>query len=282
MSERDSASGVFTLGQEPFATLSGGALLRQAREARGLQLGTLSLSLKVSVKKLEAIEADRFDLLPDIVFARALVSSMCRHLKIDSSPILALLPPTASPSLKSDESGINTPFHAASYVSIWAHLNKRTFWGVIALLVVSGLIFALSSKTLNMSGVHAPTSGLTQIPPPLQKLTVAASDVTPSLQAVSAPNFFNASASIVPGSGATTGAVVFSSHGLAWIEVIDAKGVVQVRKTLANGEVVGASGPAPLSVVVGKVDSVEVSVFGRPFDLTHVAKDNVARFEVKP
>jgi cytoskeleton protein RodZ len=281
MNERDSASGVFTLGQEPFVTLSGGALLRQAREAKGLQLGALSVSLKVSVKKLEAIEADRFDLLPDIVFARALVSSMCRHLKIDSSPILALLPPTASPSLKTDESGINTPFHVASNISLWAHLNKRTF-GVVVLLVVAGLIFAFSSKTLDMSGVRAPGSSLSQMTPSLQKSTLAASDATHSLQALPVPSFFNASTNIVPGSGAISGAVVFKSHGVSWIEVIDANGFIQVRKTLANGEVVGASGPAPLSVVVGKVDSVEVSVFGRPFDLTQFAKDNVARFEVKP
>ena len=47
---------------------SAGMLLRQAREAAGVHIGALSVSLKVPVKKLEALEADRHDLLPDAVF----------------------------------------------------------------------------------------------------------------------------------------------------------------------------------------------------------------------
>ncbi|UUZ68449.1 helix-turn-helix domain-containing protein [Polaromonas sp. P2-4] len=49
---------------------SAGTLLRDAREAAGLHIATLAVSLKVPVKKLEALEQDRFDLLPDLVFAR--------------------------------------------------------------------------------------------------------------------------------------------------------------------------------------------------------------------
>ena len=64
-------------------------------------------------------------------------------------------------------------------------------------------------------------------------------------------------------------------------QVVDAKGGVQVRKNMAEGEQIGASGAAPLSVVIGRADAVQVQVYGKPFDLTRVAKDNVARFEVK-
>jgi len=69
--------------------------------------------------------------------------------------------------------------------------------------------------------------------------------------------------------------------GPSWVEVVDARGTVQVRKTLSAGEVVGASGVLPLSVVVGRADAMEVQVHGKPFDLPRVSKDNVARFEVK-
>ena len=86
---------------------------------------------------------------------------------------------------------------------------------------------------------------------------------------------------MVPGSGATTGMLVFKARGSSWVEVVDATGVVQVRKTMIDGEVVGASGVMPLSVVVGRADTTEVQVRGKPFDLTRIAKDNVARFEVK-
>ena len=41
------------------------------------------------MRKLEALEDDRYDQLPDAVFARALASSVCRTLKVDPQPVLA-------------------------------------------------------------------------------------------------------------------------------------------------------------------------------------------------
>jgi cytoskeleton protein RodZ len=77
------------------------------------------------------------------------------------------------------------------------------------------------------------------------------------------------------------GLVLFKAKGPAWVEVVDAKGVVQLRKTLSAGEAVGASGVLPLSVVVGRVDALDVEVRGKAFSMASVVKDNVARFEVK-
>ncbi|MDB5966089.1 MAG: hypothetical protein JWQ72_2589, partial [Polaromonas sp.] len=80
-------------------TPSAGSLLRRAREAAGLHIAALALALKVPVKKLEALEADRYDELSDAVFVRALAASVCRNLKIDPAPVLQRLPATATPRL---------------------------------------------------------------------------------------------------------------------------------------------------------------------------------------
>ena len=66
--------------------------MRSARENAGVHLGVLSVNLKVSIKQLEALEADQFQHLPEPVFARALAAKVCRFLKIDSEPVLALMP----------------------------------------------------------------------------------------------------------------------------------------------------------------------------------------------
>jgi cytoskeleton protein RodZ len=50
---------------------------------------------------------------------------------------------------------------------------------------------------------------------------------------------------------------------------------------MTDGETVAASGVIPLSVVVGRADTTEVQVRGKPLDMTRIAKDNVARFEVR-
>ena len=51
---------------------SAGRLLREAREKQGLHIAALAAAIKVSPKKLELLESDRFDELPDATFTRAL------------------------------------------------------------------------------------------------------------------------------------------------------------------------------------------------------------------
>lgn len=92
--------------------VTAGALLRRAREATGLHIATLAVSLKVPVRKLEALEADRYEELSDAVFVRALASSVCRTLKIDPQPVLERLPQGGKPRLVQDRDGINAPFRA--------------------------------------------------------------------------------------------------------------------------------------------------------------------------
>ena len=79
----------------------------------------------------------------------------------------------------------------------------------------------------------------------------------------------------------STGIVVFKTSAPSWIEVVDARGVVQFSRTVEPGEPVGASGPLPLSVSIGRAEVTEVQVRGQPFPLDSVSKQGVARFEVK-
>jgi len=80
----------------PLPPRSPGGIMRSAREKAGLHLAVLSVNLKVSIKQLEALEADQFQHLSEPVFARALAAKVCRFLKIDSGPVLALMPQMTS------------------------------------------------------------------------------------------------------------------------------------------------------------------------------------------
>ena len=297
---------------KPVIMVSAGKMLKNAREAQGLHIAALAVSLKVPVKKLEALESERFDLLTDTVFIRALASSVCRTLKIDALPVLALLPQTVAPRLKTDESGINTTFRGAEDrfgVAFFGQLSKPMVLVVIALLLGTFLLaifpFAeqavvvivpkvapiAESLSLPPLAVPARTSERSSIVEPIaMNQTVvdvqsSAGEVAPTGKAIDAAPPVKLSSdvnvAVVSGSGAMTGIVVLKAGGPSWVEVTDANGVVQVRKTLRDGEIVGASGVVPLSVVVGRADTTQVQVHGRPFDLTSIAKDNVARFEVK-
>ena len=80
----------------PLAPTSPGALIKAAREKEGLHLAILSVNLKVSVKQLEALEADQFEKLIEPVFARALAAKVCRMIKLDPTQVLSLMPVAAN------------------------------------------------------------------------------------------------------------------------------------------------------------------------------------------
>ncbi len=96
-------------------TSSAGALLRGYRQAHGVELEVMAKALRVSVVKLEALENNQLDALPDIMFARALSLAVCRHLKTDANPVLALLPEQDANRLATkSERGLDFPLERPS------------------------------------------------------------------------------------------------------------------------------------------------------------------------
>jgi cytoskeleton protein RodZ len=296
--------------QEHAASLAGtsaaaaGAMLREAREAAGVHIAAMAVSLKVPVKKLEALEAGRLDLLPDAVFARGLAASICRGLKLDPQPVLELLPQNASARNTSVvPPAINAPFNAASG-DTGSRAQVKMSPTAIAVLVL--LLGALVIYFLPVSHKQTASDGSASEPvvatqPPVENpapgapVAVGAEPVPGAAQPVTSPPAATtalatpapaASAAAAPGA-AVAGAndpsqlLVFVARAESWVQVTDAKGVTPVRKTLQAGETVTAGGALPLAVVVGRIEAVDVQVRGKTMDLTPIAKNNVARFEVK-
>lgn len=287
------------------AAVSAGALLREARERAGVHIGALAVGLKVPVKKIEALESDRLDLLPDAVFARALASSIARTLKADPAPILAALPQgqTRGFEVGGMVSPIKTDAGTHSVVGALMGILRKP-----AVLIGSVLVIgALALVFVPMS--EAPTSNQALTLPSTDSLAAAqaGSDAAANLPKVASNDSpmgmagqLGLPATALPDSGKPTdaamalgsgvevqaksgnsGLIVLNASGLTWVEVTDAAGVVQLRKTLNAGENASAGGSLPLKVVVGRVDSTQVQVRGKPFDMAPFGKDNVARFEVR-
>lgn len=288
-----------------------GALLRRAREAAGLHVAALAVSLKVPVRKLEALEDDRWDVLSDAVFVRALASTVCRTLKIDPQPVLDRLPQTGAPRLIENGAGLNAPFRVPgdgtgpSWVD---QLSKPVFLAVFALLLGALVLILLPSMQRRdaaeaAAGPAASPSrpaAVTASPPepgpmvsPVSFAQPVAAVAAASAAVPAAPASAADISAAAPAAGATgaadgaasapaaSGILVFRASSPSWVEVTDAQGVVAVRRLLAAGEAAGASGTLPLQVVIGRVDATEVQLRGKPFDLRPVSRDNVARFEVK-
>ncbi len=289
----------------PVATGSAGAALRVAREAAGLHIGALAVSLKVPVKKLEALEADDLSQLPDAVFARALAASVCRTLKIDPVPILRMLPQLQTPPLQVGSQagspridvqrgfagvpGLSRLSRPVVYTTAVLLLGAMLVWLLPMLnLATPGSGVASDSGQVVSSAPFTPAGSVEAVvdapavpvpapmaPEPAASTPVASASgiamVTPAASAALAQNKMSASDAIL----------VLTTRGSSWVQVVGADGVVHLRKTLAQGESASVNGALPLSVVIGRANEIDVQVRGKPYDLAAVAKDNVARFQIK-
>jgi cytoskeleton protein RodZ len=283
-------------------TETAGSMLRVAREAAGLHVAALAVAMKVPVKKLEALEADRLDLLPDAVFVRALASSVCRNLKIDAAPVLARLPQHDVPRLGDAQRSINTPFHRSGDGRVWALPSsvKQPALVLAMLLVLAALaLWTLPdwysySKEQTEPLVEEAAQATSTVP--AEPFVVPAPDSVAGRSVEVAVPVLAASDAVVAESSTTTVSPVVSDvtpklagdivlmltvRGSSWVEVTDAKGQILVRRNLSSGESVTPVGQLPLSVVVGRADVTDVVVRGKPLDLVGSSRDNVARFEVK-
>lgn len=291
------------------AGMTAGAMLQQARLASGMHIATLASALKIPVYKLEALEGDRFDVFPDVIFVRALASSICRTLKVDAAPVLALLPHGASPRLPADR-GINTAFKDSSTKKskglAMAGASSGARWVplvvVVLLLAAVALVFVPGSignwslsggqqdePRSSGAGVSTP-AGVVQEPPvavdvPAPSAAEPASRVGPSPSAAAGvtepltlPMQPQAAASFASPDAA---AVVVKARGETWVQIRSISGGHSAQRVLQAGQSLSGPGPAPWAVVIGKAAVAEVLVRGEPLELSTIARENVARFEVK-
>ncbi len=311
------------------AGTTAGTLLREARQAAGVHVAALAVALKVPVQKLEALEADRYDVFTDVVFLRALASSVCRTLKVDAAPVLALLPMGAAPRLSVDH-GINASFKdgSARVSGSGGSAVSRSVIAVVLVLLLGALAMVFVPRGLERQSSSAdkaavasapaapaatePAEAAPSAPAASSAVVSAAQPQQPSAPAAiaAAPAPAPAPATPAPATPATATAVpapaaaaavaapaaaalpgaepvaagdvlVITASAPSWVQVRSLSGGGTTQKMLAAGDRLVAAGSPPWAVVVGKADATTVTVRGKPMDLVSIARENVARFEVK-
>jgi len=282
-----------------------GAWLRNARQQRGLHIAALAVMLKVPQAKLEALESDRFDLLPDATFARALATAMCRALKVDPAPVLAMLPSTRDREFDV-RPGLNQPFRERGAGPIdggvLSLVTRPVVWGPALLLIAAAALYWIPAGWLPersdsplvsaASGVAAPAASepaVDFIPAPLAASAPAiAASALPTqlapepvasapLQVRDVPPPPQVAASRAP---ATGDVLRITASADSWVEVADAKGQLLISRVLREGEQQEFAGAAPYKLRVGNVRGTRLEWRGSAVDLAARSTSNVARLEL--
>jgi cytoskeleton protein RodZ len=306
--------------QEPNSArpTTAGGLLRQARQAKGLHIAALAASIKVAQRKLESLEADRLNELPDATFTRALAQTVCRSLKIDAAPVLALLPVASGGRLDQMGEGINAPFRdrpGRGEPTDWGRvLASPAIWGPALVLMAAVGVYFLPSSFLNglqfnqkpvvsvsvaqpAAGVVAPAASVASSPalsagavetvfsaPPLAEAAATPTATSPAAvaAAVSAVgSLASTDVASVPAASPAGGALQLRASAESWIEVQDAKKQMLLSRMLLAGETVRLDGELPLRLKVGNAAGTEVVFRGQAVNLVPATVGNIARLELK-
>jgi len=280
-------------GRPDTAATSAGAWLRNARQQRGLHIAALAVMLKVPQAKLEALEADRHDLLPDATFARALATAMCRALKVDPAPVLALLPRSSDQGLDV-RPGLNQPFRERGTGSVidgraLALLGNPVVWGALLLLVAAAAVYWVPAGWIG-SGAPEPAASAVAFPASAAGVVASAPEEFVAAPAAVPEASAPAAASVPPPvtTSAASAAAPAAADGLrvtatadTWVEVSDARGQILLSRVLPAGEQQDFSGAPPYRLRIGNVSGTRIAWRGAAVDLAAWSKDNVARLELK-
>ena len=290
-------------GAAPNSPGSAGAQLRAARERQGMHVAALAAAIKIPQRKLEALEADRYDDLPDATFARALALTVCRALKIDPTPVLAQLPRIGDKPLPDVAGGLNAPYRErsgrAERPAGFAPLRHPLSWAALLVLLAAALVLwlpdgwwrsllsgsaatpasvaaAASAGMPTLASVGAKTSAL------VEDIVLAASAPASAVvvEVVHASSADPAAASAVA-AAPVAGLAVLRASDASWVEVIDAGGQVLLQRVLQPGESVGLDGRLPLRLKIGNAAVTSLQFRGREVDLAAHTRDNIARLELK-
>jgi len=292
-----------------------GGMLRDARQAQGLDLASLAAMLKIPLRRLEALEGGRHDELQGPTFERALAQAACRVLKIDPKPVLALLPQHERNTLERVSEGINTPFRDGqpSRVFELPSLMRPAVIFIVLLIVAAIALFVVpegwlarvTRPLMNGLAASAPAETPASAATPSTQGTAPAPVVPPPASAAAAASAAVPAAAAAPASVPLSPAAVSATAaqdvdevlahvaaapniplqviatGDSWVEVVDAQGHSLLSRTVVAGESVGLDGALPMHVKIGNARGTHLKLRGDNVDLTPWTRDNVARLEVK-
>jgi hypothetical protein len=163
-----------------------GEQLRRAREARGVSLREVSEQTRITMRHLEAIEADDFKELPGGIFNRSFVKSYARHIRFDEQRALELYERTARASGFQPDEVATTPQRSRVYMGDPARSPWVTFAlsavivGALILIVYAGLHYyrraegpqAAGGPSATPTPTAAQQAGPAQTPAPVQGFNV--------------------------------------------------------------------------------------------------------------
>jgi len=284
---------------EPQSTAmdSAGAALHAERNRQSLSVGDVSRHLKLSIRQVEALEHDDYQMFGGPVFVHGFLRNYAKLLGLDAALLIEaadrkLAAEAQPPALQTDrveevpvaESGgegqksLMPLFLAAVIlaggVAAWMLIQQHdpeTADGMPDDMVVS----QYADDGMNtQSSVNNETAPLTE----------PGADVVMDPQPGAITPEENKSASSGPGRSISQADLVRVQLGFreeAWVEISDRYGEIIFSELVPRGVARAITGAAPLSLVIGNASAVDLVYNGKPINLSLHTRVDVARLTLE-
>ena len=160
-----------------------GSWLRSQREVRQVELRTITQSSKINIRYLEALEQDRFDLLPASIFVKGFLGEYARIVGLDPDEVLNFyLAASAQDDL---EGGIENLAKRSPTRSVGRTVVVVLVLVATALFLVWSCYRGLDRKAEDVETMAPPVTEVAPPPPPPEPLPEQALRVTLEFRAMS-------------------------------------------------------------------------------------------------
>jgi cytoskeleton protein RodZ len=254
-----------------------GDQLAAARQSRGMSVGEIAQQLKLSPWQVEALESNDLKRLPSPVFVRGFIRNYARLLKLDPALVLPVAEhhaPAAPLANAVFEKSAEIPFPVA----------RRTNWSryVIAAAVVL-IPLAIYEFYPDDTPEQDGKSGQVDVAqPPVQVIALTSVVDEPKAER-SQPGAAPTTAQAAAPARRAPGEQIVRLHftRASWVEIRDRNGHKIFSQLNEPGTDQVISGLAPLSLVVGNANGVQLTHNEQPVNLGPYIKVDVARLTLK-
>ena len=258
-----------------------GETLRRERLRKELGLEQISRETKISARLLEAIEKDRFELLPGGVFAKSFVRQYARFLGLDEEEMAAAVEKAVNPAgdLPSFAGTPLEPAFKVPRVVEWEGMGRPrssvlpALAMVVAVMLVCSAVYAWWQRSRRPAAVRPPITAAQKAPAAVPKPAAPAS-VTPAVAnnpetapqtevSAAVPPQEAASAPADSANPAATLRVSLTADADDWLRVVT-DGKVVMSDVLHPSEVKTFAAVEALHIRIGDAGSLQMIVNGKP------------------
>jgi cytoskeleton protein RodZ len=273
-----------------------GAMLRARRLELNMTQADVSNLIKLPASRIEALERERWEELPNGPYLRGFLRNIARALHVDPSMLMervdaslvrshspetilaapgtmhGMLPSRSGPA-DDRRGGRSLVFSACVFALIAALIAWSGTDSFERTMVLAKSLFEPTHDVASVAPAQAPAS--------VEQTTHAAvadpTGAAPGPAGVpAAGSSASTPASADPATSATV-ALTFHFNEDSWVEVRAADGKVLLQRLNTAGSEQQVDGDAPFSLVVGNAKGVALRFRGQPVDLGPYTRDQVAR-----